>query len=292
MRCDVLFLKILKFYPKRFCSRIVGWVASCTLPTFLRVYLLGKFVKAYKINMEEAEHSLNKYTSFQELFSRKLRVDARCQDAPVPGFINSPVDGEVISHGRIVAGLAIQAKGLTYRIEELLKHEPNTERFEDGYYVTLYLSPKDYHHVHVPLVGAVKSVCRVEGELWPVNKSTTMQMFRLYERNRRVVWLADGVGLDDGLEVAVVLVGATHVGKIVIDPRWLSGKELPLDGSVSIDDQLCQAGENLGAFQFGSTVVLLIGGYRAARWRLDVSNGPILVGQRLGCFYSVDSESC
>lgn len=287
MNYEHIFLKMLRFYPKRFGSKVVGWIASCKLPVFLRAYLLGKFVKAYRINMAEAEYPLVYYSSLQSLFSRRLKAGVRRQGAFVPGAINSPADGELIAFGSITSGLAIQAKGLPYRIEELLKHDLDAKRFDGGYYLTIYLSPKDYHRVHVPLFGNVKTVSRVEGELWPVNKVTATRIFRLYERNRRVAWVAEGSDFDEGLEVAVVLVGATHVGKIIIDQRWLNGQHLPLDGILSVAGQSCQVGEDLGAFQFGSTVVLLIGGPKVKDWQIDVSEGEVLVGQRLGKFVSL-----
>lgn len=288
MNCGHIFLKVLKIYPKRLGSLVIGWIASWNLPVFLRVYLLGKFIKAYQIDMTEAEYPLEEYSSFQTLFSRRLRVGARMQDVAVPGVINSPVDGDLIAYGRITSGLAMQAKGLSYRIEEFLKHDSDAKRFEGGHYLTIYLSPKDYHHVHVPLFGNVKTVSRVDGELWPVNEVTTKRMFRLYERNRRVTWIADGSSFDEGLEVAVVLVGATHVGKITIDKRWLNGQQLPMDGIVFAGGPYCQLGEDLGAFQLGSTVVLLIGGPRAAEWRIGVPEGKVLVGQRLGSFVATN----
>lgn len=263
---------------------MVGWVASWRLPGFLRIYLLSQFVRAYRIDMSEAEHSIGDYASLQALFTRRLKRGVRIQDDVIPGLITSPVDGELIACGRITSGLAIQAKGLPYRIEELLKHDADTKRFDGGYYLTIYLSPKDYHHVHVPCFGSVKTVSRVEGELWPVNNITTKQMLRLYERNRRVAWVAEGSGCDEGLEIAAILVGATHVGKIIIDEHWLNGKQLPRDGIISVGGLHCRPGDDLGAFQFGSTVVLLIGGPKVREWHLEAHSGRVLVGQRLGSF--------
>jgi len=117
-----------------------------------------------------------------------------------------------------------------------------------------------------------------------VNQASTAHVPRLYERNRRATWVAQGTGPDAGLEVAAVLVGATHVGGVLIDPRWLGGRALPRDGAMAVDGLPCQPGEDLGTFQFGSTVVLLIGGPEAARWRAGRSAGPVRVGQRLGCY--------
>jgi phosphatidylserine decarboxylase len=279
-----LSLNLLRLYPKRLGSAAAGWAASRVLPVPLRAPLLGRFVQAYQLDLGEAEFPLEAYPSLQALFTRRLKAGLRPQEAPVAGAINSPVDGEVVACGRIEAGLAIQAKGLPYRIEELLKHDPDARRFEGGHYLTLYLSPKDYHRIHVPLSGRVRAVGRVEGELWPVNGASTTHVPRLYERNRRATWVAEGTGPDEGLELAAVLVGATHVGGVLIDPRWLAGRQLPVDGVLGVDRLPCQPGEDLGTFQFGSTVVLLIGGPRAAQWAPGRTGGPVRVGQRLGRF--------
>lgn len=279
-----LSLNLLRLYPKRLGSAAAGWAASRPLPPALRAPLLGQFARAYHLDLGEAEHPLEAYPSLQALFTRRLKAGLRPQAEPVAGFINSPVDGEMVACGRIEAGQAIQAKGLPYRIEELLKHDPAARRFEGGHYLTLYLSPKDYHRIHVPCSGLVDAVGRVEGELWPVNQASTTHVPRLYERNRRATWVARGSGPDEGLEVAAVLVGATHVGGVIIDPRWLEGRQLPRDGALAVRDLPCRPGEDLGTFQFGSTVVLLVGGPGAARWAPERTGGPVRVGQRLGRF--------
>ena len=277
-------LRLLGLYPKKLGSRIVGWAATRTLPASWRGPLLGRFADHYGINLAEAEHPLSDYPSLQALFTRRLRAGLRPQAAVAPGVVNSPVDGRLIASGRLEAGQAIQAKGLPYRVTELLKHDPAAGRFEGGHFLTLYLSPRDYHRIHVPVQGQVSAVSRVEGELWPVNEASTGHVPRLYERNRRATWTALGTGPCEGLEVAAVLVGATHVGGVVLDARWLGGRTLPLDGGLAVDHLPCTAGEDLGTFEFGSTVVLLIGGPRAADWTPLRTDGEVKMGQRLGAY--------
>jgi phosphatidylserine decarboxylase len=277
-----LSLSLLRLYPKKAGSALVGWSAGRTLPPALREPLLGRFARAYGLNMGEAEHPLGDYPSFQALFTRRLKTGARPQEAEAPGFVNSPVDARIIASGRIDRGMAIQAKGLPYSVLELLKHDSGAARFEGGHFLTLYLSPRDYHRIHVPIQGRVTAVGRVEGELWPVNDASTGHVPRLYERNRRATWVATGEGADEGLEVAAVAVGATHVGGVIIDGRWLEGRTLPRDGGFGVSGLPCAPGEDLGTFQFGSTVVLLIGGPRAGDWVPSRTEGSVKVGQRLG----------
>jgi phosphatidylserine decarboxylase len=152
--------------------------------------------------------------------------------------------------------------------------------------VTLYLAPKDYHRIHVPLAGACAGVGRVEGELWPVNAASTASTPRLYARNRRAYWIAKGGGTCDGLSVGVVMIAATHVGGVVVDPRWLSGRALPTRGRLEVPSLPCAPGDDLGTFELGSTVVLLVGGKKAGAWSFTHGLGPVKVGERLGTFRS------
>lgn len=275
-------LRFLGFYPKVLGSKIVGWAANRRLPQGWREPILGRFGRHFGANFDEAEKPLDHYESLQAFFTRRLKPGLRPQAEAQPGFLNSPVDGRIIASGRIEAGMAIQAKGLPYRITELLKHDPNAKRFEGGHFLTIYLAPKDYHRIHVPLTGRVTAVGRVDGELWPVNDASTGNVPRLYERNRRATWVATGTGPDEGLEVAAILVGATHVGGVIIDERWLENRALPKDGSLAVDNLACEPGDDLGTFEFGSTVVLLIGGPKAAGWVAGRTGGDVKLGQRLG----------
>ncbi len=275
-------LRLLGLYPKKIGSNVVGWAANRRLPQGWREPLLGRFAAKYGANVEEAEKPLAEYESLQAFFTRRLKPGLRPQAAAVPGSVNSPVDAKIIASGTITEGMAIQAKGLPYRITELLKHDPDAKRFEGGHFLTLYLAPKDYHRIHVPISGRVTAVGRVEGELWPVNDASTTNVPRLYERNRRATWVATGADAAEGLEVAAVLVGATHVGGVVIDERWLGGKLLPKDGAFAVASLPCAPGDDLGTFEFGSTVVLLIGGPKAKDWVPARESGDIKVGERLG----------
>jgi phosphatidylserine decarboxylase len=202
----------------------------------------------------------------------------------VPGGVSSPVDGKLIAHGRTEDGTLIQAKGLPYRLEELLDRDPFTGSFEDGHYLTSYLAPKDYHRIHVPISGRCVAVGRIEGELWSVDEASTAFMPNLYVRNRRAYWIAEGTGPCEGLSVCVVLVGATHVGGVVIDRRWLGGRSLPSRGRLDVAGLPCAPGDDLGVFELGSTVVLLIGGPRKDEWKPTHTLGPVHVGERLGSF--------
>lgn len=275
-------LTLLSLYPKKAGSAAVGALARLSLARTLREPLLGRFASAYGVDLSEAARPLQEYRSFLDFFTRRLKPGLRPQDPSLRGSVNSPVDGALISRGRIDEGTLLQAKGLPYRLDELLDGDPLASRFAGGWYQTLYLSPKDYHRIHVPLPGNVVGVGRVEGELWPVNDASTAFTPRLYVRNRRAYWVAEGNGPCEGLCCAAVLVGATHVGGVIVDDRWLGGRALPSRGRLDVAALPCAPGDDLGVFELGSTVVLLLGGTAAAGWKPARDLGPVRVGQRLG----------
>ncbi len=277
-----LSLRLLGLYPKKAGSAAVGLLARARLPRAFREPLLGRFAAAYRVDLGEAEKPLADYASFLDFFTRRLKAGLRPQDPSVPGGLNSPVDGALVASGRVENGTLIQAKGLPYRLDELLASDPLAARFEGAAYATLYLSPRDYHRIHVPCSGRVLAVGRVEGELWPVNEASTAFTPGLYVRNRRAYWVAEGSGEDEGLDVAAVMVAATHVGGVVVDARWLGGRTLGRRDRLAVDGLPCAPGDDLGTFELGSTVVLLVGGPKAASFAWSRTHGPVRVGERLG----------
>lgn len=279
-----LSLRLLSLYPKKAGSRAIGALAKMPLPRSLRSLLHGRIARACGANLDEADRPLEEYASVLDFFTRRLKAGLRPQAAETPGGINSPVDARLISFGRVESGTLIQAKGLPYRLDELLAEDPLALRFDGGHFLTLYLAPKDYHRIHVPLPGNCVGVGRVEGELWPVNDASTAFTRSLYVRNRRAYWIAEGTGSCEGLAAGVVLVGATHVGGVVIDARWLAGRLLPRRGRLAVDRISCVPGDDLGVFQLGSTVVLLVGGEGRDDWSPSRDLGPVKVGERVGSF--------
>ena len=276
--------RLLRLYPKKAGSAAAGVLARLRLPEGLRRPLLGRFAAACGADLHEAEKDVSQYVSLLDFFTRRLKPGTRPQAPAAPGGINSPVDSTVIAEGRVEEGALIQAKGFPYRLDELLDGDPLGAEFAGARYATLYLAPKDYHRIHVPLEGACVAVGRVEGELWPVNAASTASTPRLYVRNRRAYWIAKGRGTCEGLSAGVVMIAATHVGGVVVDPRWLSGRVLPKRGRLEVPGLPCAPGDDLGAFELGSTVVLLVGGEKAGAWGFTRGLAPVKVGERLGSF--------
>ena len=260
----------MTLYPRVWGSQLAGRLASLPLPRLLRQPVLGLFVNHYQVKVDEAEKNLKEYPSLQDFFTRKLKPGLRPQDAPLSGYLNSPVDGTILSEGRIQQNTLFQAKGKNYALGELLLDETGLETFEGGSFMTLYLAPYDYHRFHMPCEGQVASVREIDGDLWPVNEKAVSQVDELYVKNKRSILR---LKTPEGLEIALVFVGAMHVGQIRILPEWQK----------SFNRQ-AQAGDEIGQFEFGSTVIVLVGGEKASRWKAFKKSGMIKVGQQLGAF--------
>ena len=258
----------MTLYPRVWGSQLAGRLASLPLPRLLREPALGLFVNHYQVNVDEAEKNLVEYSSLQDFFTRKLKPGLRPQEAPDSGYLNSPVDGTILSEGRIHQGALFQAKGKPYTLGELLLNESDLAVFEGGSFMTLYLAPYNYHRFHMPCEAQGASLREIDGDLWPVNEKAVSHVDQLYVKNKRSVLRLKTA---EGLEMALVFVGATHVGHIRILPEWQQPS-----------DRQAKAGDEIGQFEFGSTVVVLIGGSGASKWRAHRTSGPIKVGQRLG----------
>lgn len=227
--------------------------------------MIHAFIRRFGVNMSEAaEPNPDSYPTFNAFFTRALHAGAR-PVAAEPNVIACPVDGSVSQCGEIAAGKIFQAKGRDFSTHELLGGDPAlAAKFDGGIFATLYLSPKDYHRVHMPFDGILRRMLHVPGRLFSVNPPTTRAVPRLFARNERVALIFDtAIG-----PMAVVMVGALNVGSI--ETVW-AGEITPPRGHVLrswdyLDDKLKFAkGDELGRFNMGSTVILLFGSNRV-RW--------------------------
>ena len=218
------------------------------------------FVKHFRVNMHEAVHEdVEYYPNFNAFFTRALKPEARPVDAAMDAIV-SPVDGTVNQAGEIRSGRIFQAKGHDYSAEELLGDATLAAPFMNGEFATLYLSPRDYHRIHMPCDGVLTEMLHVPGRLFSVNGLTARNIPRLFARNERVVCLFETpLG-----KIALVAVGAIFVGSIetvwageITPPagnrirRWRYGRG-EATGEVTL-----RKGEELGRFNMGSTVVML-----------------------------------
>lgn len=245
----------------------------------LRLPLIRLFIRGFRVDMQEAEEpDPAAYPTFNAFFTRALRPDARPITAE-PGALACPADGRLSQFGSLSEGRLVQAKGRTYSLLDLLGGDADwAERFAGGQFATIYLSPRDYHRVHMPTAGRLVAMRHIPGRLFSVNQVTTALVPRLFSRNERLLCLFEG----EAGPFAVILVGAIFVGSMAtvwagqVTPRRPDRK--PAEGSPLTLDR----GEEMGRFNMGSTVILLLpaGAYAFAP-ELRPGDG-VRLGQRLG----------
>lgn len=244
--------------PKHFFSRIVGKLAAARLGWFSHL-LIKLFIKSYKIDMSEAQFERPQdYASFNEFFTRPLKDGIRPL-ASAEDIVAHPVDGTISQLGPIADGKLVQAKNHHYSLQSLLGGlEQTAAPFADGSFATIYLAPKDYHRIHMPVSGTLREMIYIPGELFSVNPLTAENVPDLFARNERVVTIFD----TEFGPMALVLVGATIVASI--ETVWAgtitppSGKHIfrwsyPATGHTAIK---LEKGAEMGRFKLGSTVVL------------------------------------
>lgn len=277
---DRLFISALRLLPKNALSRAVGALTRWRAPARLRLAAMKAFARRYGIDLSECP-DLEVYRTFGEFFARPLRPGLR-PVAPGGGRVVSPVDGVVSEAGLADRGRLVQAKGMDYGVTALLADEELAGRLEGGAYATLYLSPRDYHRIHFPLGGRVLGWRYVPGSLWPVNPASVRTVPGLFAVNERLVTVLETpVG-----RCAVVAVGATVVGRVhaYYDPsvphtNRRGGVLQRRDYEAPIP---VEKGQELGAFEMGSTVIVL---FEPGRVRLDPRVAPgarVRVGEPLG----------
>ncbi len=264
-------------------------IGNFSIPYPLRGPVLRAYASHSGIDLAEAERDISEYASIQELFTRELRPGIRPQSAKTPGFINSPCDGTVRSVQKLEGDSLLQAKGLTYTVAELLTARATAESFLNAWVVNIYLGAADYHCFHAPFEGTAHLVLPVEGERFSVREQSAETVPKLYARNKRTIWFASGRAACEGMELAMVLVGAMEIGNIRIDEPWnrlIPGGEGDQNGGAASGysaSEDCESGDPVGGFEFGSTVILLIAGAGSEGWRPTVTSGEtVRVGQRLG----------
>jgi phosphatidylserine decarboxylase len=277
---DQAFIAALRLLPKNALSRLAGALTRWQAPAPVRLAAMKAFATRYGIDLSECP-DLDVYRTFGEFFARPLRPGLR-PIAEGEEVVVSPVDGVVSETGLAVGGKLVQAKGIDYTAAALLADPDLARRLGGGAYATLYLSPKDYHRIHSPLGGRITGWRYVPGQLWPVNPASVRTVPGLFSVNERLVTVLEtSVGA-----CAVVAVGATVVGRVraFYDP---SVPHTNLAGAAAQRRDYetpipVGKGQELGAFEMGSTVILL---FEPGRVRLDprlVPGARVRVGEPVG----------
>ena len=277
---DSLFILFQHIVPQHLLSRLVGTIADSKTPWVKNMFIRW-FAKKYQINMSEARDEIpSNYPSFNAFFTRELKADARPIDQTERSIV-SPADGAISQLGDIEHGRIFQAKGRGYSLSALLGgDQTRAEQFTNGSFATVYLSPRDYHRVHMPVTGTLTHTTYIPGDLFSVNQTTAEGVDQLFARNERLVAYFD----TEYGPMAMVLVGAMIVAGI--ETVW-SGQEAPrlkkpihtpfnnqCSSSITLDK-----GEEMGRFKLGSTVILLFGEDRIS-WESSLgATSPVQLGR-------------
>ncbi|AHE68335.1 archaetidylserine decarboxylase [Legionella oakridgensis] len=267
------YLKTFPHYllPKLALTTAFGFLANVKNPA-IKNHLIRRFIRQYKVNMSEAlEEIPEHYACFNDFFIRHLKP--KCRPISTVDII-SPVDGFISEIGKITTGKLLQAKGRYYSVQDLLAcTSEKSSQFNNGRFATLYLSPRDYHRVHMPIEATLKEMIYVPGKLFSVQPITSRVIPHLFARNERLVVFFDTAA---GL-MAMVLVGATIVGSIgtswhgdMIRGRQKTHFIYPKEGNDNI--VLAKAAE-MGYFKLGSTVVLLFADDQRVEWLENLHSG-------------------
>ncbi|UCG71291.1 MAG: phosphatidylserine decarboxylase [Chromatiales bacterium] len=275
-----LYVALQRLLPQFLLGRVVHRLARVRTPWFKDLCIRG-FTRLFPVNLAEAAHPVpSGYATFNAFFTRALQPGARPQD-PDPDAITCPADGRVQQAGTLDDGRLLQAKGMTYTAAELLGDADSAAPFRDGWFLTVYLAPQDYHRVHAPRAGTLTDMLYVPGARLSVNESTAAAVPGLFARNERLVCQ---FASPDG-PFAMVLVGALNVASI--STTW-AGEVLPCEprrlrrwhyaGHAGIT---VGRGDEIGCFNLGSTVILLLPpGFAPADGGLAPGQ-PLRVGQRV-----------
>jgi phosphatidylserine decarboxylase len=283
-----LFVLFQRLLPRHFLTALVYRIARIRSAR-IKNFLIRQFIKGFDVATDEILHDVpDGFATFNAFFIRELKPDARSVDADAAAFV-SPVDGTVSTAGLLDADSILQAKGLSYTLDDLLATDIDDARvFVNGSYATIYLAPFNYHRVHAPLSGELVRVSYVPGDLYSVNANTVAKLPGLFYRNERLIMhFETACG-----PVAVIFVGALNVGSI--STPWGGEIRPRKSGVVEVLDlpagpRQFAKGDLLGWFNMGSTVITLLP-QDACVWNQNLKAGSTLkMGESIGRLHKTES---
>ena len=266
--------------PHHLVSSMVHWFLRIRVEVIknLQISVISNLVG---VDWSESRlQDVSDFEHFNAFFTRELAKNLRPID-PNPQSFVSPCDGKISQAGRITADRILQAKGRHYSLGELLAHDPSAKEFVNGFFHTIYLSPRDYHRVHMPMTGRLRRMIHVPGRLFSVAPYTVRQVPNLFARNERVISLFDTTHGTMGL----VLVGAMLVSSM--QTVW-SGVITPPRGKKVVSAEMARRkiklskGQEMGRFNMGSTVILLLPPGAVSLLEDYEPEDIVVMGQKLG----------
>lgn len=280
MNKSKLFSWLQYLLPQHLLSRLTGRLADCRIG-WIKNQLIKAFIKRFNVDMSEAlQEDPTAFSSFNDFFTRELKPDAR-EILADPSQLVSPADGAISELGELQHGQLMQAKGINYSLTRLLGGNlEKAQPFMGGSFATIYLSPRDYHRVHMPIQGRLLETIYIPGKLFSVNQATADNVPGLFARNERLVCFFE----TPAGPMALILVGAMIVAGI--ETVW-DGQVAPPARQVTLRDfnnpqpVVLEKGQEMGRFKLGSTAIVVFGP-DAVEWREDLQNGtPVKLGEAL-----------
>ncbi|MCC6932079.1 MAG: phosphatidylserine decarboxylase [Deltaproteobacteria bacterium] len=272
-----LALKLIGVLPLRKMSYILGLFAGIRLPKPILSFIIRRYCRFYHVNMGESLFPIEAFATMQDFFTRELKGGCR----PIRDGLISPVDGRIEQMGYIKDGTLLQVKGKAYQLCDLIPDNYIASSFANSWYCSIYLAPGDYHHIHSPVSGRIKTTYLIPGTLWPVNSWSVRHVDRVFCRNERIVTIIK----NQSSEVCLVCVGATNVGSILLHyddivanrSFFLPTKETKKDyeKEISVDK-----GSKVASFRLGSTVIMLIKDDKFSP--ISSLKGTVKMGETLG----------
>ncbi|MEN9354403.1 MAG: hypothetical protein RL318_1728 [Fibrobacterota bacterium] len=244
-------LKLLSFLPRVALSHAFGFVSRIENPKWFAKASIRFFLWLFPtIDQSEMVKAATKYPTLNAFFTRTIKSDAR---TIAPDLLISPCDGTFGQSGPIQAGMALQAKGIGYAIEDFLADRTRAKAYEGGWFITIYLAPYNYHRVHAPATGTLVECVHVAGDLWPVHKKAVAGIPKLFCLNERT-WIEQKTASG---KVLSCLVGAMNVGHITLSHDRTFGRAAGIQSQAGHGLEIEKAQE-IGIFEMGSTVVMLL----------------------------------
>ena len=273
--------KLQYILPHHALSKMMSKLTHCENKIWKNLFI-KQIIKHYGVNMNEAlEQDINTFKSFNHFFTRELNSNVRPLTT-TPNAIACPADGTVSQAGKINDGDIFQAKGKNFTVTDLLGGDSKrAEPFNNGVFTTIYLSPKDYHRLHMPLTGTLREMVHIPGRLFSVNTATTNSVPGLFARNERVAAIFD----TDAGPMALVLVGAIFVSSI--ETVWHGAVTPPSITSVRSwqyqeNAPVLKMGEEMGRFNMGSTIIVLLAKNKA-EWDSNFTAEKVVkLGEHIG----------
>jgi phosphatidylserine decarboxylase len=267
--------------PHHALSSMMSKLTHCENKTWKNLFI-KQIIKHYGVNMDEAlEQDINAYKSFNDFFTRELKPGVRPLSTERNAIV-CPADGAVSQSGNITDGKIFQAKGKSFTAIDLLGGDAaRAEPFNNGVFSTIYLSPKDYHRLHMPLTGTLREMVHVPGRLFSVNTRTTNSVPGLFARNERVCCMFD----TEAGPMALILVGAIFVSSV--ETVWHGVVTPPSVSSVKSwqyqdNAPTLKIGEEMGRFNMGSTIIVLFGKDKA-KWDAEFkADKTVKLGELIG----------